>query len=230
MVINNLPQGWNLKTIVNEDNLTYVAYNSVTQEGIVVDPMREDWEKLLTVTRDSGVKRWISVIDTHTHADHVSCAAKLADELETSLLMSEAAATTKVHLRVSLDTVIPTQAAPLEILMTPGHTPDSITVVWGPFLFTGDTILYGDTGRDDLPGGDPVEHYKSLVEIKKAARNELYFLPGHDAKGGRVSTWGEQLKFNSCLTQDRESFIREASAFQAAAPKNLKESLFENMK
>lgn len=230
MVINNLPQGWNLKTIVNEDNLTYVAYNSTTKEGIVIDPMREDWEKLLTATRDSGVKRWIAVIDTHTHADHVSCAARLAEKLGTSLLMSEAAPTTKAHLRVSLDTVIPTQAAPLEILMTPGHTPDGITVLWGPFIFTGDTILYGDTGRDDLPGGDPVEHYESLVVIKKAADSNQYFLPGHDAKGGRVCTWGEQIKVNPSLTQDRESFIREAGAFTAAAPKNLKESLFENMK
>ena len=225
-----LPQGWKLVAVVNEDNMTYVAFNTATHEGIVVDPMKEDWNHLLKVTQESGVKRWIAVIDTHTHADHISCAADLAEELGTSLLMSEAAPGTRAHLRVSLDTQIPTQASPLEILMTPGHTPDGITVIWGPFLFTGDTILHGDTGRDDLPGGDPVEHYESLVAIKKAAKPQHIFLPGHDSQGGRVTSWADQMKLNPSLTQQREVFIKEAGEFRAPAPKNLKESLFENMK
>ncbi len=128
------------------------------------------------------------------------------------------------------DTVLPSKAAPLQPLLTPGHTHDSMTLIWGPFLFGGDTILYGDTGRDDLPGGDPEAHYKSLASIKKAAKPEMIVLPGHDHKGGRASSWATQLKVNPSLTQGREDFVRESAAFDAPAPKLFKKALKENFK
>jgi glyoxylase-like metal-dependent hydrolase (beta-lactamase superfamily II) len=103
-------------------------------------------------------------------------------------------------------------------------------VIWGPFIFGGDTLLYGDTGRDDLPGGDPEAHYDSVQSVKAHARPEMIVLPGHDHKGGRASTWATQLKVNSSLTQEREDFVREAGSFEAPAPKLLKKSLFENFK
>ena len=230
-VMANVSTGnWRLKPVVNEDNMTYIAWNEATREGIIVDPMNEDCDIICDVVDGLGKIRWIAIVDTHTHADHISCAAHLANKYELPLLMSELAPSKRVSLRVSLDTNLQTGAGALKILMTPGHTIDGITLIWGPYLFTGDTILYGDTGRDDLPGGNPTEHYESLVKIKKHATPDLIFLPGHDARGGRDSTWGEQLKMNTSLTQPRDEFIQDAAAFKAAPPKNLKESLFENMK
>jgi glyoxylase-like metal-dependent hydrolase (beta-lactamase superfamily II) len=91
-------------------------------------------------------------------------------------------------------------------------------------------VLFGDVGRDDLPGGNPEAHYESLLLLKKFAKDEMILLPGHDHKGGRISTWQEQMKINSSLTQERESFIKEAAAFDAPAPALLKKSLRENFK
>jgi glyoxylase-like metal-dependent hydrolase (beta-lactamase superfamily II) len=94
----------------------------------------------------------------------------------------------------------------------------------------GDTVLYGDSGRDDLPGGNAPAHYESLEKLKKVLIPEQVCLPGHDHQGGRASTWGTQLKINASLMQEREDFIRESEAFDAPAPKDLKRSLRENFK
>lgn len=224
-----VPAPWRLRVIAHEDNLTYLAVNEQSGEGLIVDPVREDWEHLVRETAAAGVRRWVAVIDTHTHADHVSSAARMAEHLRTPLIQHAKSGCTKVHLRVSRDTELPTAAGPLRFIDTPGHTPDGLAVLWGPFLFTGDTILYGDTGRDDLPGGDANAHWESLQKIKTAAKPDTIFCPGHDGRA-RLSSWKTQLEVNASLTQPREVFVPEAAAFTAPAPKHLKESLFENLK
>jgi hypothetical protein len=55
-------------------------------------------------------------------------------------------------------------------------------------------------------------------------------LPGHDMRGGRISSWKTQLEVNASLTQPREIFVPEAAAYVGPSPKLLKESLFENFK
>ena len=135
-----------------------------------------------------------------------------------------------VDLRVSNDTQLSTASGPLKLLITTGHTWDGITPIWGPFIFTGDTILYGDTGRDDLPTGNPEEHFKSLEKIKFNTSPNQVMLPGHDGAGGRASTWDHQLNINPSLTQSAADFIREASAYLGPPPRLLKESLFHNFK
>jgi glyoxylase-like metal-dependent hydrolase (beta-lactamase superfamily II) len=224
------PEGWRLRAIVNEDNMTYLAWNEKTREALVVDPMRDDWDVLVREVQSLGGYRFLAVIDTHTHADHISCAAALADVSRAPLVMHEKAPSRKIHVRISRDADLPSAAAPLRVLVTPGHTQDSISLLWGPFLFTGDTVIHGDTGRDDLPTGDPAAHYESLQKIKSVAKPESLFLAGHDAEGGRVTSWKKQVELNASLTQDRETFVREAGAYVGPAPKNLRESLVENFK
>jgi glyoxylase-like metal-dependent hydrolase (beta-lactamase superfamily II) len=215
---------------MSDDCMSYVAWNTESREAVVIDPKRGDEAAYREIARTLKGYLWLAVIDTHTHADHVSCAPELAEELGAPLVMHERAITHRVHLRVGRAVDLPSHAAAIKVIPTPGHTPDSLTIVWGPFLFGGDTILYGDVGRDDLPGGSPTDHYESVQLLKKHVRDELIVLPGHDHKGGRASTWAEQLKVNGSLTQGREDFVREAAAFDAPAPALLKLSLRENFK
>ena len=224
------PAGWRLRAIVNDDNMTYLAWNEQAREAVVVDPMKDDWEGLVREVQALEGYRFLAVIDTHTHADHISSASDLAKFTGAPLVQHEAAPSRRVELRVSRDTVLSTAAGPFRLLCTPGHTPDSVTLIWGPFILGADTLLYGDTGRDDLPGGDPSAHYDTLQKIKAHASSEMVLLPGHDGSGGRASSWATQMKENASLTQDRETFVREAGAYVGPAPKNLKESLFENFK
>ncbi len=224
------PVEWQLRAILSEQCLSYVAWNTRAREAVLIDPKVEDTKTYFELAKTLEGYVWLGVIDTHTHADHVSSAAEVASRLQAPLVMHEAAMTAKAQILVRSDCQLPSHAAPLQIIVTPGHTPDSLTPIWGPFLFGGDTILFGDTGRDDLPGGDPEAHYRSVQAIKAVAKPSMILLPGHDHKFGRASSWAKQLEVNASLTQSHEDFVREASAFDAPPPAKLKESLRKNFK
>jgi len=221
---------WKLRMIRSEQCLSYVAWNEESKEALLLDPKEEDVAAYRSLYRELKDYLWLGVIDSHTHADHVSVAAKMAEEFNAPLIMHTLAPSKKVQIRVAKNTAIPSRAGPLRFLATPGPTQDSLTVIWGPFLFGGDTPLFGDTGRDDLPGGDAEDHYESIQAIKEVATAEMVVLPGHDHKGGRASSWKTQLLVNSSLTQERSEFVRESNSFDAPAPKLLKKSLKENFK
>lgn len=226
-----LPTGWRAKAVINDDNMTYVVWNENSKEALVVDPMREDWEALISIAKkELKDYRFLAVIDTHTHADHISVAASLANELGVPLIQHQLSPSKRVHLRVSQDTALPAAAGPLKLLVTPGHTAECITPIWGPFLFGGDMLLYGDTGRDDLPGGDPEAHWESIQKIKNHVAPETLVLPGHDGEGGRASSWKHQLEISPGLRQDKQTFVKDAGSYVGPSPKILKESLYENFK
>lgn len=224
-----LKDDWDGVLIQNDDNLTYFLFNKKTKEGVFIDPMKDDWTTLERLVRDYRDIRTVAVIDTHTHADHISCAADLATLTGSPLVMHSKAPSRKIHLRVSADGCLSTAAGPLKLFETPGHTHDSICVIWGPFLAAGDTLLYGDCGRDDLPTGNPEEHYMTVRKLERNVNAETLVLPGHDQEG-RTSSWATQVKLNTMLTMDKETFVREAAAYVGPSPKILKESLFENFK
>jgi sulfur dioxygenase len=221
---------WQLRVIQSGECQSYVAWNERTREALLVDPKREDAPAYRTMHQELREYLWLGVIDTHTHADHVSIAATLAEELQAPLIMHARAPSQRVKIRVSQATHLASRAGPVQFVETPGHTPDAMCVIWGPFLFTADTVLFGDTGRDDLPGGDAEVHFESLLRLKKAVKPECIVLPGHDGKGGRATSWATALKTNPSLIQEREEFVRESKAFDGPSPFLLKESLRENFK
>jgi sulfur dioxygenase len=220
---------WDVKVLINDDNFSYVVWHKKSLDGIIVDPAREDLPEAMHLTGTIKNIRWL-VIDTHTHADHISGAAELANKLDAPLIMSQHSPSTRIQIRISADTTLPLAGGPLKFIASPGHTPDSMSLSWGPFLFTGDTILFGETGRDDLPGGNSEIHFLSLEKIKKQVNNNTLVLPCHDSEGGRISSWATQMKVNSALTQSHEQFVSEATSYASPAPRLLKESLFENFR
>lgn len=221
---------WQVRAVVNDDNMTYIVSNTETREALLIDPMREDVETLRRECHGMKDYTWLMVLDTHTHADHVSSAAEMAHFLNTPLVMHHAAPSKRVRLRVSRDTLFPCKAGSLRLMEIPGHTPDGLALLWGPMLFVGDTLLHADTGRDDLPGGDPIAHYDSVRKLAVVVQPSTWVFFGHDNEGGRATTWGTQLTVNPMLTMERERFIHEAASYVGPAPKHLKESLFENFK
>jgi glyoxylase-like metal-dependent hydrolase (beta-lactamase superfamily II) len=225
-----LQTDWQVRVVSSAECQSYVVWNTKTHEGILVDPKVEDVHAYHQIKSELKNYLWLAVIDTHTHADHISAAAEMAANFGAPLIMHSKSATSRAHLRVSLITQIPSQSGPLHLIPTPGHTPDSLCVIWGPYAFTGDTILYGDIGRDDLPGGNAEAHFESVQTLKRLLKQETLVFPGHDNKGGQVCSWATQLKSNPSLNQEREEFIRECAAFDGKAPALLKKALFENLK
>jgi rhodanese-related sulfurtransferase len=91
----------------------------------------------------------------------------------------------------------------LEALFTPGHTKDSMTLVSYGRIFTGDTLIIGQCGRTDLPGGDPEEMYESLFNTLMSLSNDMIAYPAHDYRGNINSSIGYERINNVCLNPKR---------------------------
>ena len=218
-----IPPGWGGKAVIHDDNMSYVVWNEVSREALIIDPMREDREAILSLTmNDLRGYRFLAIIDTHTHADHISSAAAWAEELKAPLIQHLLSPSKRVHLRVSLDTAIPTAAGPLWLLSTPGHTPDCISPIWGPFLFGGDTLLFGDTGRDDLPGALGWLD-RALAVVRQTESDAATDLARIQSRRGRVLTeLGRLSEARTAFEEARRLYsetlgLDHASAWQATA-------------
>ncbi|MDP6640394.1 MAG: MBL fold metallo-hydrolase, partial [Candidatus Poseidoniaceae archaeon] len=83
---------------------------------------------------------------------------------------------------------------------TPGHTVDSMTIVFQDKLMTGDFLFNGSggAGRDDLPGGDLQQHWDALKKLDDLD-DSMLVCSGHDPPGLVESTLGENRKSNPVL-------------------------------
>ncbi|HEX5379009.1 MAG TPA: rhodanese-like domain-containing protein, partial [Phenylobacterium sp.] len=118
----------------------------------------------------------------------------------------------------------------LQALHTPGHTRDSMCILAGDRVFTGDTLLIGGTGRTDLPTGDPAALHHSLFEILLKLDPDLMVFPAHDYKGRQSSTLGEEIANNPRLQKrDLGEFVTMMNELNLQAPTHLTEALRTNM-
>jgi len=65
----------------------------------------------------------------------------------------------------------------IKVIYTPGHTYDSICLLYKDILFSGDTIFFNGIGRTDLPESQPEKMQESLEKLKKLKYKIL--CPGH---------------------------------------------------
>lgn len=214
-----------VKTVRSDGCLSYVLLAG--RDAAIVDPAR-DTTKYRALLSGATLR---FVIDTHTHADHLSGARKLADELGARLVMSRAhseqwrAAEGKADalgigdiLRANAGVVVDHAATDgeslelggeeLRLVAAPGHTLDSLVLLNGDHAFTGDTLLIGQTGRCDLPGGDGAALHDTLFRKLATLPDETFVHPGHDYDGLTVTALGfERVKSPFLKTRDRDEFL-----------------------
>jgi glyoxylase-like metal-dependent hydrolase (beta-lactamase superfamily II) len=70
-------------------------------------------------------------------------------------------------------------AHPVSVSHVPGHTAGGVTFRLGRALFTGDTLLPGEAGRFDLPGGDAAQLQQSLLALRTDLQPHDMVCPGH---------------------------------------------------
>lgn len=176
--------------------MTYLVASASEKEAWIIDPSLKESERYVALLKQRGLKL-NGVIDTHAHADHLSGGPKLMDLTGCHYLMHSSAKPKDVTDRVQDNSELALGAVKIKFIHTPGHTEDSICILIGDKLLTGDTLFLDDggAGRDDLPGGDAGAHFESLMKLTKMPDNLIVF-PGHDYRGRRPSTLGEQKQRN----------------------------------
>jgi len=122
-------------------------------EAVVVDPERNVDGYLAYLAKNGLELRYIFL--THPHADFVAGHAELSARSGAPILLSETAPATFAHRDLKDGDRIIMGTVEIEIITTPGHSPDSICLCLfesgAPVaLFSGDTLFAGDVGRPDL--------------------------------------------------------------------------------
>ena len=221
---------------------SYLVGDTSTGRAVVVDPQRDIAQYLGDA--DANGLRIERVIETHFHADFLSGHLELAEATGAVISYGEAAAGRAEY---AIDTLthgerISLGEVELEVRATPGHTPESISiVVWEragdavPYaVLTGDTLFIGDVGRPDLMASIGItaeelagELYDSLHEKLLKLPDETLVYPAHGAGSmcGKnlsketVSTIGVQRKYNYALApMTKQQFIRMATTDLPEAP------------
>src|SRR5215469_4988609 len=222
---------------------SYLIGDETTGRAVVVDPRRD-----VGVYLDEAAGRGLRierVIETHIHADFVSGHLELADQTGAVISYGAGAEVAfpfeplRDHQRLSLGDVT------LEILATPGHTPESICVlVWehpgdrAPHgVLTGDTLFVGDVGRPDLLASAGAQLsaetlarslYRSLWDKLLVLPDSTRVYPAHGAGSAcgkalsteTTSSIGEQRRTNYAL-QDMavDDFIAIVTEGQPPRPR-----------
>jgi glyoxylase-like metal-dependent hydrolase (beta-lactamase superfamily II) len=208
-------------------------------EAAVIDPRRDVDEYLEEARRQNLTIR--HVIETHLHADFVSGHRELAARTGAKIYFGANAGATFPHVPVREGDEIRMGNVVLRFLETPGHTPESVSVVvfdeavsrQPQAVLTGDTLFIGDVGRPDLLGArmsaDELAGllYDSLHAKLLALPDATQVYPAHGAGSlcGRnissetSSTIGEQRQGNYALKpMPKEEFVRMMTADLPEAP------------
>jgi glyoxylase-like metal-dependent hydrolase (beta-lactamase superfamily II)/rhodanese-related sulfurtransferase len=208
---------------------SYLLGCEATKAAILIDPelSRIDHYRGLCAQHGLALKY---VVDTHTHADHFSASKKLARTTHVPVVMHRLSPAPHADMRVDDGDMIIAGELRLQVIHTPGHTRDSMSLLMSDRVFTGDTLLIGGTGRSDLPTGDPNELFESLFDKLLKLKPETLVFPAHDYKGRLHSTIGAEISDNPRLQKsDRASFVSMMQSLDLAAPTHLTEALRTNM-
>ncbi|QDY99115.1 MBL fold metallo-hydrolase [Nitratireductor mangrovi] len=215
-------------------------------------------DQIIAHIRDKGWKlEWI--IETHVHADHLSGAPYIQEQLGGKLGIGE-------NITVVQDTFgkifnegtefqrdgsqfdrlfkdgdsyqIGTMTA--HVMHTPGHTPACMTHVVGDAAFVGDTLFMPDGGsaRADFPGGDARALYRSIKRVLALPGETRLFICHDYGPNGRDIKWettvAEEREHNihvrDGVTEDEFVAMREARDATLAMPKLIIPSLQVNMR
>ena len=217
---------------------SYLVGDPGTGQAVVVDPAFAI-EQYLEDAEHREV-RVVRVVETHTHADHLSGHGRFALEHDVPVSIHPAAEAEYPHDPLEDGDEIALGDVVLRCIHTPGHRPEHCCIAVsdltrGPepwIVLTGDSLFVGDAARPDLAveareGAEGLFHsLRRLVELGDGV--EVY--PGHvagslcgKAMSSKASTTiGFERRFNPALAHDDVGlFVAEATGVAAPRPPNL---------
>jgi glyoxylase-like metal-dependent hydrolase (beta-lactamase superfamily II)/rhodanese-related sulfurtransferase len=194
--------------------LSYVIGCPKAKAMAVIDPKR-DIQDYLNIAREEGMQI-THVFNTHVHADHVSGDQELRAAADADIYIHESAPVEYPHKDLKEGDVFEIGSAKIEVLHTPGHTPNAISLLVTDtlrceepqMLLTGDLLFVGDIGRPDLPGeeilDEQVENLFNSLYVKLADYpDHLEIFPAHGE--GSLCGRGMSAKKSSTLGYERRA-------------------------
>jgi hydroxyacylglutathione hydrolase len=206
---------------------SYLIGDEAAGEAVVVDPAYAV-EPYLEEAERAGV-RIVRVLETHTHADHLSGHGRLALEHETPVSIHPLAEPEFPFDPVQDGEELQFGSLAIRVLHTPGHRPEHCCYLVEGHLLTGDSLLIGDAARPDLAieaREGAADLYASLQRLTELP-DETEVDPGHI--GGSLcatgissdlsSTIGTERRTNHALARaDLQEFVAASASISAPRP------------
>ena len=213
----------------NSSTYTYLIASANGREALIIDPVEENVAEYVKLLEELNLKL-VKVIDTHIHADHITGASKLKNKTNCTTIMGENSPAETVDLKLKDGEIIKVDQLEIKALYTPGHTSDSYSFLMNNYLFSGDTLLINGTGRTDFQNGSSEDAYHSLFDKLLKLPEETLLYPGHDYNGKKVSTIGDEKKFNPRLQVDSiNQYIEIMSNLNLSKPKMIEINVSRNL-
>ena len=226
-----------------DKNLSHYSYAVLSESEkniVLIDPARNT-QPYLDYAKENNAQI-TGVIETHPHADFVSSHLELHQTIGATIYTSKDVHALYPHQAFDEGQTIQLGKIKLTALNTPGHSPDSISILLEhegkqEAVFTGDTLFIGDCGRPDLREGSgkiqttrtelAKQMYYSLREKLMSLNDDVLVYPAHGAgtlcgknlSKESSSTIGEEKKTNWSLQEATEEvFVKNLLADQPFVP------------
>jgi hydroxyacylglutathione hydrolase len=170
----------------------------VSQDGraLLVDP-GEEAERLTREIEQRQVKVE-AILITHCHFDHVGAVAAMARATGAPVYCPAGEVQILEHINdyvrwpgfgpfeeyspehtVAGGDTLDLAGLKIDVISTPGHSPDHVTYAIGNVILSGDVLFQGSIGRTDLPGADHATLMRSIARLLETLPDETQVLPGH---------------------------------------------------
>ena len=208
---------------------TYLIASAKGREAVIIDPVLENVENYIGLLKDLDLKL-VKVIDTHIHADHVTGASKLKQSTNCTTIMGEHTPADMVEIKVKDNELINVDDLKIRSIYTPGHTSESYSFLLNNYLFSGDALLINGTGRTDFQNGSSKDSYHSIFDKLLKLPEDTLLYPGHDYNGKKVSTIGNEKKFNPRLqVKNVDEYIEIMSNLNLSKPEMMDSNVSKNI-
>jgi len=209
--------------------LTYLIADDSDHEAVLIDPVTEQVERDVRLLREHGLALKYT-LETHVHADHVTAAHALKEATGAQTAVCRDCNAQGYDRLLRDGDVILFGHEEILTIATPGHTPGSVSYLWRDRVFTGDTLLIGGCGRTDFQNGSAEALWTSITEKLFALDEQILVYPGHDYKGRRVSSIGEEKRFNARVAgKTREEFLSIMNNLNLPMPARIHEAVPANL-
>ena len=229
--------------------LSYIIGCPLDGRAVVVDPKR-DVDEYLQIAEENNLTI-SSIIETHVHADHISGGQELKARTDADIYIHENAGVAYAHKKLKDGDKIEIGKVLLEIVYTPGHTPNAITLAVTDrsrgespeMLLTGDLLFVGSIGRPDLAGNELLDEqirnlYQSLHEKLGRFQDLVEIYPAHGEgslcgsglSAKPSSTLGFERKNNVYFQLSFDEFKKKLTERIPFRPKNFSHIISQNKK
>ncbi|MBP9727890.1 MAG: MBL fold metallo-hydrolase [Candidatus Moranbacteria bacterium] len=208
--------------------LSYITYDTRSGEAMLIDPSTEMGAVAYLDFLQVNHLTLKYIVETHTHADHVSLAHELKEVTGARIVRHKNAPSPRRDISVGGGEELFLGEAEVHILGTPGHTNESISLYNGKEVFTGDALLIGGTGRTDFQIGESAALYQSLHQMLATLPKETVVRPGHDYQGRNQALLGDELHTNPRLLLSESEFVSLMDGYHPAKPELFDQAIQEN--